>query len=93
MTQTAQSPNRSSFPAVVAILGVFLIFYFVVDATYLNRTGRQEGAATADRPSLEEHLGKEQEVLSNYKVIDAETGKVRLPIDRAMELVVAENGE
>ena len=93
MSQTAQTPNRSSFPAVVAILGVFLIFYFVIDATYLRNPGGSEQEAAVERPSLAEHLGQEADTLSNYQVIDAASGKVRLPIDRAMELVVSENAK
>jgi len=93
MSQTAQTPNRSSFPAVIAILGVFLIFYFVIDATYLTNPGSSEEETTAERPSLAEHRGLEADTLNNYKVIDPGAGKVRLPIDRAMDLVVAENAK
>jgi len=93
MSQTAQTPNRSSFPAVVAILGVFLIFYFVIDATYLTNPGASEEEAAVERPSLAEHSGKEAATLSNYQVVDAAAGKVRLPIDRAMELIVSENSK
>ena len=34
---------------------------------------------------------KEAEFLNGYKVLDKEKGRIRIPIQRAMELVIAEN--
>ncbi len=91
---SAQTPSRSSFPAVVAVIGVFLVFYILLNVTYLDSDdASSEESATVERPSLSEHLAKEQETLSSYSVIDASNGKVRLPIERAKELVVAQHSQ
>ena len=39
---------------------------------------------------LAEHRAKEEELLNSYKVIDKDAGVVRIPIDRAMDLVAEE---
>jgi len=90
MSETAQTPKRSAFPTVVAILGAFLIFYFLISFTYLD-TEDATADPTIERPSLSEHKALEQNKLSQYSVLDAAAGKVRLPIERAKELVVSEN--
>jgi hypothetical protein len=92
MSQTAQTPSRSAFPAVVAILGAFLIFYFLLNATYLNSDDKSV-EPTIVRPSLAEHQGAAANKLAGYSVIDAAAGKVRLPIARAKALIVSENSK
>ncbi len=90
MSETAQTPNRSAFPTIVAILGAFLIFYFLISCTYLE-TDDVAADPALERPSLAEQKANEQSKLAQYAVIDASAGKVRLPIERAKELVVSEN--
>ena len=46
-----------------------------------------------ERPSLAEHEAAATDKLSDYAVIDAAAGKVRLPIERAKALVVSENSK
>ena len=92
MSQTAQTPSRSAFPAVVAILGAFLIFYFLLNATYLNSDDKP-AEPTVERPSLAEHNASGIQKLAGYVVIDASAGKVSLPIERAKALVISENSK
>ena len=92
MSQSAQTPSRSAFPAVVAILGAFLVFYFLLIATYLN-SDDQTVEPTVERPSLAEHEAAATDKLSGYAVVDAAAGKVRLPIERAKALIVSENSK
>lgn len=92
MSETAQTPKRSAFPTVVAILGAFLIFYFLISLTYLDSEDATSEPAL-ERPSLSEHKALERNKLSQYSVLDAAAGKVRLPIERAKELVVSENSK
>ena len=78
---SVQTPSRSSFPAIVAILGVFLVFYFLLNVTYLDNDDKiEESEMSVERPSLSEHQAKEVEALSSYALIDPANGKVRLPI-------------
>ena len=92
MSQSAQTPSRSAFPAVVAILGAFLIFYFLLNATYLNSDDKPAEPAIA-RPSLAENQAAATDKMAGYAVVDAAAGKVRLPIERAKALVVSENSK
>ncbi len=92
MSETAQTPNRSAFPMVVAILGAFLIFYFIVSATFDNSDATL-GEPALERPSLAEHSAAQADKLSGYVVTDPAAGKVRLPIERAKELVISENAK
>lgn len=92
MSETAQIPSRSAFPTVVALLGVFLIFYFLISFTYLDNQDVLE-EPLIERPSLAEHKANESNKLVKYTVVDAAAGKVRLPIERAKELVVSENSK
>ncbi len=92
MSETAQTPSRSAFPTIVAILGAFLIFYFLISMTYLETEDGTEEPAL-ERPSLAEHQAIASDKLSKYTVMDASAGKVRLPIERAKELIVSENSK
>ena len=92
MSHTAQTPSRSAFPAVVAILGAFLIFAFFVNKAY--QSAESEGTVElVERPSLAEHEAAAADKLDGYAVLDPAAGKVRLPISRAKELVIAENSK
>lgn len=77
---------------IVAILGAFLIFYFLIRFTYLD-SDVGTGTPVLERPSLAEHQAVASDRLSNYTVLDASAGKVRLPIERAKELIVSENSK
>ena len=95
MSQTAKAPIRSSFPTVIAVLGAFFIFYFLY--AFLSDSIKSESSVDAAPavaiPSLAESKAKGTKVLAEYKVINAAEGKVRLPIERAKELIIAENAK
>lgn len=93
MRESAQTPTRSSFPMIVAILGAFLIFYIIISLSYESPDKAALAEPEVERPSLAEHEAAQSEKLSGYSVIDAASGKVRLPIDRAKALVVAEEAK
>ncbi|MDQ8202979.1 hypothetical protein [Pelagicoccus sp. SDUM812003] len=92
MSAQAHTPSRSSFPVVVAIVGSFLLFWFLTSEVYVDEP---EAAAPAalDIPTLAEHQGKAESALESYSVTDAANGKVRLSIERAKELVIAEKAK
>ena len=101
------APARSSFAlSIGVVLACFLVFAAIVGGAYLRN--RETTVAVdltkidaadqwkytekgrADR--LKELRGKEQGASTTYGWVDHSAGIVRLPIDRAMELVVAEQG-
>lgn len=92
MSTQAHTPTRSSFPIIVALIGIFLIFWFLTSKVYVDQ---EEAAAPAavERPSLVERNGAAREMLNNNKALDLANGKVRLKIERAMTLVIAENAD
>lgn len=94
MTQ-AHTPSRSSFPVVVAIIGLFLLFWFLTSKVYVDGVDAPEEVSNFTVPdtTLAEHEGAAQSLLSTSKVTDAANGKVRLSIERAKALVIAENSK
>lgn len=92
MNSQAHTPSRSSFPVVVALIGLLLLFWFLASKVYIRQP---ELAQTQpdDRPSLAEHRGQAQTTLHNYEVRDAASGQVRVPIERAKELIIAERSQ
>jgi hypothetical protein len=83
----------------VAIIGLIGYGMFHLLRTYTNIGARENPMAAGatqvpPEPRLEEHPAialeqlnaQEQQVLSTYGWADRKTGRVRIPIDRAMEL-------
>ncbi|MBC2604489.1 hypothetical protein [Pelagicoccus albus] len=93
MTQ-AHTPSRSSFPVVVAIIGLFLLFWFLTSKVYMDQPEVVPVSNfTVPDKTLAEHDGAANSVLASPAVLDAASGKVRLSIERAKDLVVAENSK
>ncbi len=68
------------------IILVFLIDYFVESKEQMIYEAQLQ-PESADLNSL---LVAEEEELTSYKVLDTERGVYRIPVDRAMELLVKE---
>lgn len=104
---SSTSPSRSDFAVTIGVvLACFLVFGVIVGITYLKNRDTTvavdltkidaadqwkytvEGRAAR----LAEVRGKEQTAATTYGWVDQPAGVVRLPIERAMELVVAEQG-
>ena len=68
------------------IILVFLIDYFVESKEQMIYDAQLQ-PESADLNSL---LVAEEEELTSYKVLDIERGVYRIPVDRAMELLVKE---
>ncbi|MEM9553598.1 MAG: hypothetical protein AAGC60_05015 [Acidobacteriota bacterium] len=74
---------------VVATVGVFL------QGWVLRRMAEEESRKVFERPypALEAYeREQEQQLSAGYHWLDPDAGRVHLPIERAMELVVAEQG-
>ena len=107
MAHETSAPARSSFALTAGVvLACFLVFAAIVAFAYLRNRDttvavdlskidpvdqwRYTEKGRTDR--LAELRGKEQAAATSYGWVDQSAGVVRLPIDRAMELVVAEQG-
>jgi hypothetical protein len=103
MSEHSVPTNRPSgfWPAAIGIIGSFLIFAAILWVVYLPN---REAVPSVSQPpddsvprtpvaraaALRELMAAQQRAKVNYEVLDATRGVVRLPIERAMELVVAE---
>jgi len=66
----------------LAAILLFLFEYFI----YATESLKKE-AALHQSSQLRELRAAEEEVLNNYKLLDAENKRYQIPIERAMELV------
>jgi hypothetical protein len=74
------------FTVVVIVMVIWLRSYFVdVQLEYV-----QKMVLSVENPKLQELQALEEEELTTYGWVDEEVGRIRIPIDRAMELVVSE---
>lgn len=96
--------NRAFWLSVIGVIGCFLVFAIVIIIAKVparvaggtkpaEMTDEERIAANLLTPKermdrLNELRIKEDHALTSYQWIDKEKGIVRLPIDRAMELVV-----
>lgn len=88
------SPEPSDAKALTSALGwvgVILLFALIVFIAYLpNRPPPVDHAVVEARLStLAELRAREHSLLHSYAWVDASSGVVRIPIERAMELTVA----
>lgn len=95
----SDSPFRYAFPqrtpvfTTVLVLLCFALFGWLALRYYVPRYAperRVEGVRTpAERKALlAEVRGKEQAAVGSYAWLDRDAGRVRLPVQRAMELTV-----
>lgn len=105
---TSSAPSGRSFLLMSGVVLVcFLIFVGIVTLAYLksrdtslvpdltkvDEADRWKFTEQGRAARLAELRGKELTGLTTYGWVDQSAGVVRLPIDRAMELVVAEQGK
>ncbi|MDX2186831.1 MAG: hypothetical protein SFV32_07865 [Opitutaceae bacterium] len=93
MSDSASS--RSNFwVTLLAVLGGFSIFLLILIVAYLPQKPGPlpEGARTPTQRAelLTELRGKEKTAATTYGWVDQGAGVVRLPIDRAVELTLAD---
>ncbi len=91
-------PHRTPVFTAVIVLISFALFAWLANKIYRPHAftvDKVEGVKTpAERKALlAEHRVKEQAESTSYGWIDQKAGIVRIPIDRAMELVVREQAK
>jgi hypothetical protein len=99
---TATSPRPVSLFTIIFVLALFAAFFFVVRYFYApaetapqNAAAEQlpkdlewKATAASRRTTLNELREQQAQQVSSYGWVDQQAGVVRLPIERAMELVV-----
>jgi hypothetical protein len=98
MSDSNATAKRAPLVSVVAIMGCFALFLFLIYLAYLPRqTGPYtgDGVRTPEErlAALAELRAAEQKKVNSYAWIDQSAGLVQLPIDRAMELTVQHYNE
>ncbi|MCU0232152.1 MAG: hypothetical protein MUC67_12400 [Acidobacteria bacterium] len=84
---------KTSLTAVVAIVGTLILVLIIVGLQALFYHVENDAYAQVySEPNLDLKMVRAQqlELLNSYGWIDREKGVVRVPIDRAMEMVVAD---
>jgi hypothetical protein len=94
---SASAPKGSFTATLLAAVGGFAIFGLILLVAYLPKKVESvgDGVKTPEqrKAALAELHGKEQTAASTYAWVDKEKGVVRLPIDRAVELVIQEHAK
>ena len=78
--------------AALGFIGVFLIFVVILYVGYVpDRSQTVDGAyREARKAGIDEVRSRQRELVSSYGWVDRDNGIVRIPVDRAMDLVVTE---
>ena len=88
-----QEPRAKSI-VLLAIASVILLVLVIVGVTayfeYLYRDMVQEKVLSAPSAQLNDLRDRETQQLTKYSYIDKDSGLVRIPVDRAMELFAQE---
>jgi hypothetical protein len=102
---TSQSPNgaeagggdpKTSSIVLVAVVSTVVLFVVVLALETLFHRASDVYAAQANRggfTAVDRTEAEQLQQISAYRWIDEEKGQVVIPIDRAMDLVVAELGD
>jgi hypothetical protein len=93
MSKTHDDPSAAPTAYVTAIFAVLVIISVVALNAYYGHVRAQETQRKlVDVPAeaLQRMQAAQTEMISGYRVEDPGTGRVAIPIERAMELVAAE---
>lgn len=91
-------PHRTPVFTAIIVLIAFALFAWLANKIYRPHAytvDKIEGVKTPEerRELLTEHRAKEKAESTSYGWVDQKAGIVRIPIDRAMELVVREHAK
>ena len=87
----AKISKSNTFLPFLGCLGAFLVFVLIIFIAYLpNRPERVDAQVYATRQAkADESRAAGIQKLTNYELIDAEAGIVRIPIEDAISLTIA----
>ena len=91
-------PHRTPVFTTVIVLACFALFGWLARRAYMphaRAVDKIEGVRTPEdrKALLAEHRAKEQAEATTYGWVDRKAGIVRLPIDRAIDLIVQEHAK
>ena len=90
---THQDTNTTVIAVAGLVGAVLLVIALVWLKSYfflVRNQVEEKQVLTVDNPKLKDLHAREHEELTTYGWVDKEAGTVRIPIERAMELVAAE---
>lgn len=98
----SDAPNKALWPTVLAVVGVFAIFLLIIKVAQTPVQPLDAAANVSDEDQwkmtdqgrqtrLAELRGRENVALQSYGWVDQQNGVVRLPLERAIELTIAES--
>jgi len=101
MSDASQPTSPAAWPIVVAVIGVFAIFLIIMQLakapiaplTAVDNVPEDQQWKLTDegrQARLKEIKGRDAALAAEYAWIDEANGVVRLPVDRAIELTLAE---
>jgi hypothetical protein len=101
MSDTQSTPSTAAWPLVAAIVGVFAIFLIIMQLAHtpvtplsqaVNMPEDAQWRLTSEgrKAKLAELRGNAASSATSYGWINKDAGVVRLPVDRAIELTLAE---
>lgn len=84
--------DHTTMVSALGWLGVFLVFVLVVALTYLrDPAASQEKKNVVERTRIRnEVIANQAALVNNYQWVNQPEGIIRVPVERAMELVVEE---
>lgn len=91
MTKHVEDPIAAPTTVVIVVFALLVAITVIALQAYFGRVEEEEfESKIVSRPDLEKTLvfTEQREKLSQYGWVDRETGTVRIPVERAMDLVV-----
>ena len=88
----SEPSDNTTLVSALGWIGVFLVFVLVVALTYLrDPASTQETINTVERIKIRNEVEADQaRLVNNYQWVNEPEGVIRVPVERAMELVVEE---
>lgn len=101
MSDAPDHSSSTAWPLVIAVIGVFAIFLVIMQLAKapvtpltavenVPETDQWKLTAEGRKDRLREVQGRDATLASEYAWIDKANGVVRLPVERAIELTLAE---
>lgn len=91
-----EQPSVSNYTlSILGALGSLLLFLFIIFIAYLpNRPEPVDAGIVAERSERLASVKAEQtELITSYEWVDKEKGIVRIPVERAKEIIVSQLNE
>lgn len=92
-TQSAEPSDRKVLYSAFAWVGVLFLFALIVVIAYLPNSKGETSTTQADEIRLkikEETYARQQRLMTSYEWVNEAEGIVRIPVERAKGLVLAE---